>query len=152
MAGVFPISNISFRVSREQHKHGKLANCTQKGPKCPKGVESQDQQCKLRNCCTKRKQPPVSSCAGKEAFVQIKIRNNAETDTLPSPFQCFESGAAAFSAGGRGEESEQPDASAAETLRLLPEAGSSAHREVAPEETAYMTASLCSLLPQFIHV
>ncbi|KAK9542802.1 hypothetical protein VZT92_000633 [Zoarces viviparus] len=51
-----------------------------------------------------------------------------------------------------GEESEQPDTSAAEALRLLPEAGSSTHREVAPEETAYMTASLCSLLPQFIRV
>ena len=81
------------------------------------------------------------------------MRNNAETKTLPSPLLSFESGAVAFSAGGRGEESEQSDASAAETLRLLPEAGSSAqHREVAPEETAYMTASLCSLLPQFIHV
>lgn len=66
-------------------------------------------------------------------------------------FNGLESGVA-FSAGGRGEENEQPDASAAETLRLLPEAGSSAHREVASEEMAYMTASLCSLLPQFIHV
>lgn len=46
-----------------------------------------------------------------------------------------------------GEESAQPDASAAERLRFLPAAGSSARREVAPEETAYMTASLCSLLP-----
>lgn len=66
-------------------------------------------------------------------------------------FSALESGVA-FSVGGRGEESEQSDASAAETLKLLPEAGSCVHREVAPEETAYMTASLCSLLPQFIHV
>lgn len=100
----------------------------------------------------KKKQSPISSCVRKEQFVEIKIGNNAQTNTLPSPFQCFESGAVVFSAGGRREESEQSDASAAETLRLLPEAGSSAHREVAPEETAYMTASLCSLLPQFIQV
>lgn len=72
--------------------------------------------------------------------------------TLPSPFPRFERGCVAFSAGGSEEEREQPDASAAETLRLLPEAGSSVHREVAPEEAAYMTGSLCSLLPQFIQV
>ena len=42
----------------------------------------------------------------------------------------------------QGEETraKQSDASAAETPRLLPKAGSCAHREVAPEETAYMTA------------
>lgn len=94
----------------------------------------------------------ISSCVRKGKFAQLETGSNTEANTLPSPFRCFERGAVAFSAGGTGEESEQPDASAAATLRLLPEAGSSAHREVAPEEMAYMTASLCSLLPQFIHV
>lgn len=77
--------------------------------------------------------------------------NIAEANILPSPFQRFESGAVAFPAGGW-EDSEQPDAPAAATLTHLAEAGSNAHREVAPEETSYMTASLCALLPQFSHV
>lgn len=70
-------------------------------------------------------------------------------DNLPSPFPCFARGCVAFSAGGSEEERERelPDASAAETLKLLPEAGSSVHREVAPEEAAYMTGSLCSPPP-----
>lgn len=83
---------------------------------------------------------------------ELKSRIKAEANILPYPSRCFESGAVASAAGGWGEESEQPDASAAATLRRLPEAGSSAHREVAPEETSYMTASLCSLLPRLIHV
>lgn len=41
----------------------------------------------------------ISSCVRTKESVEIKIGDKAETNTLPSPFQCFESGAVAFSAG-----------------------------------------------------
>lgn len=80
-----------------------------------------------------------------------KERKEGREHILPSPSRRFERGRVPAQLQGA-EERKQPVASAAPTPRLPPEAGSSASRARAPEETAYMTACLRSLLPQCIQV
>lgn len=99
--GVLLISNMSFGVREEQHKHRKHANSNRKKRLMPwrdsvTGPTVQTQKLLHK----KNKEPLISSCVWREEIVQIKIGNNAEANSLPSPFQCFESGAVAFSAGG----------------------------------------------------
>lgn len=117
-------------------------------PMSRSNLNTESPLCMIWNWCTYRNR--VLVVWGNESSNEgTKQRRR---DSLPSPFWSFQEGCVACSAGGSKEKRELPDASPAETRRLLPEAGSSVHHKVAPEETAYMTASQCSLLPLFIQV
>lgn len=158
-SGIPNIQHVFWGVRREQHKHRKHANSAQKGPECPEGIQSQDQQCKLRNCWSKGE---TSLAVSENKMFKSRWEAQAEAKKKQKTPYLFHFSALSVELlpSQRAKEERRREERRASSLTpqrqqhwsFLPEAGSSAHREVAPEETAYMTASLCSLLPQFIHV